>query len=62
MSSAIYSTLIGVLGGGLFGFMIFQFWMIAGSLNRIADHLKDRGECLARIEARLGIDPPAEAA
>ncbi|MCY3578305.1 MAG: hypothetical protein OXH53_13435 [bacterium] len=62
MNAAIYSTLIGVLGGGLFGFFILQFRTITGSLNRLTDHLKDHGERLARIEAKLDNSPPPDAA
>lgn len=40
MSTAMYSTLIGVLAGGLIGLLIFQFRTIVGSLNRLADQLQ----------------------
>lgn len=40
MNTAMYSTLIGVLAGGLIGLLIFQFRTIVGSLNRLADQLQ----------------------
>ena len=51
MNAAIYSTLIGVLGGGLLGLLTFQFRTITGGLNRISDQLTDQGERLASVEA-----------
>ncbi|WP_420432657.1 hypothetical protein [Candidatus Poriferisocius sp.] len=80
MNAVIYSTLIGVLGGGLVGLVVFQFRTITGALNRLADQFrgledkfmdlqkevhdgfKEHGESLARIETKLDINPPAEAA
>ena len=58
MSAAISSTLIGVLGGGLFGFLLFQFRTITGALIGLTDQLKTQGERLARIEAKLDNNPP----
>ena len=40
MNTAMYSTLIGVLAGGLIGLLIFQFRTIVGRLNRLADQLQ----------------------
>ena len=40
MTSAMYSTLIGVLAGGLLSLLIFQFRAITGSLNRLTDQLQ----------------------
>ena len=80
MNTAIATTLISVLGAGLFGmfFMLFKNLsdtMSAGfaAVNARLDRLEDKvdgltgevgahGERLARIEAKLESDPPAEAA
>ena len=103
MNTAIATTLISVLGAGLFGGLYGMFFHFMRSTNakldkisddvagldtkftgaikdleiklsqkftveinaldiRVSDQLKGHGERLARIETKLDIDPPAEAA
>ena len=77
MNTAIATTLISVLGAGLFaGLYGMLFHYLRDVSTRLASldssiknmdtkftaQLHDPGERLARIEAKLDIDPPAEAA
>ncbi len=72
MQAAI-ATLIGVLGTGLISVVILFMRTMNSNMNSRFDRLESKvdglsgehrthGERLARIEARLEIDPPAEAA
>ena len=77
MNTAIATTLISVLGAGLFaGLYGMLFHHLRDVSTRLASlnssirnmdtkftaQLQDHGDRLARIEAKLDIDPPAEAA
>lgn len=66
-------TLIGVIGTGLISAFLIFIRMIFGLINNLSDQFggirtevhngfREHGERLARIEAKLDIDPPAEAA
>ena len=66
-------TVISVVGTALFGMFFMQFQglrediraldhKVTGELKAVYDVLREHGERLARIEAKLEIDPPAEAA
>lgn len=66
-------TLIGVVGTGLISAFFVVIRMIFGLITNLSDQLgglrtvvhdgfREHGERLARIEAKLDIDPPAEAA
>ena len=74
---AITVTIIGILGTGLISAFMFSMRTLGAKIDRLDDKFtgqisrlgqemhkgfKDHGERLARIEARLEIDPPAEAA
>ncbi len=69
MNGALATTLIGITGGGLLTLHAVFFRMIFTRLDRIEER-SDRvyvlamvqGERLDRIESKLNIDPPAEAA
>ena len=72
MQAAI-ATLIGVLGTGLITVFIQFMRTMTSTMNTRFDRIESRldnltgevhthGERLARIETRLDIDPPAEAA
>ena len=73
MNTAIAITLIGVIGTGLISAFFMLVRMIFGLVGNLSQQLSDlravvhdgfreHGERLARIEAKLDIDPPAEAA
>ncbi len=62
MNGALATTLIGITGGGLLTLHALFFRMIFTRLDRVYDLAMDQGKRLARIEAKLEIDPPAEAA
>ncbi|MCY3637158.1 MAG: hypothetical protein OXH23_16275 [bacterium] len=66
-------TLIGVVGTGLISAFFVVIRMIFGLITNLSDQLgglrtvvhdgfREHGERLARIEAKLDIDPPVEAA
>ena len=74
---AITATIIGVLGTGFISVLVYAMRTLSARLDRFEDKVtgqisslsermhkgfKEHGERLARIEARLEIDPPAEAA
>ncbi len=72
MQAAI-ATLIGVLGTGFVSVLILfmrtmnstmnsRFDRLESKVDGLSGELQSHGERLARIEARLEIDPPAEAA
>ncbi len=62
MNGALATTLIGITGGGLFTLHAVFFRMIFTRLDRVYDLAMAQSERLARIESKLNIDPPAEAA
>lgn len=73
MNDIVQTTLIGLLGTGLLGLLFHYLRELSTRLSRLETTIKDldtkftaqlkeHGECLARIEARLDINPPAEAA
>ena len=73
MNAIVQTTLIGLLGTGLLGILFHYLRDLSARFSRLetavqtmgtnfTDQLKGHGERLARIEAKLDIDPPAEAA
>ena len=77
MNDAVLSTLIGVLGTGLIGMFYVQIQNLRADMKQgfreqgesikaleavVARIETDHGERLARIEAKLDDDPPAQAA
>ena len=76
MSDVAMTTLAGVLGIGLIGMFFMQLQDMRSDLKKLAaevkvlgvevqnlnETLKGHGRRLARVEAKLDIDPPAEAA